>query len=119
MPRGGRIFELYLELMASWKSHTAYRKFLVSKADGEMDAELFDTIVSKERGPFHGFVILACGNICRAARRQRFWLTFVARFHGLARGGVRLLAHYGFLIKQTTYDKMESIILLEQNEKNR
>jgi hypothetical protein len=105
--------------MGSWKAHKDYRKFLREDGDEPMSANRFATIVRAERGPFHGMINLACGNVKPGARKQRFYLTFVARYHGLSRGGIRLLAHYGYLIKQTKYDDMEQAVLAKQMQRNR
>lgn len=79
-----------------------------------MDVGRYNAILKRERGSFHGFVITACGNISTKLRRQRFYLTFVARYHGLSRKGIELLAHFGLLVKMSTYDAMEKSAMQQQ-----
>ena len=107
VPRGGRAFEVYLETMATWKGNKIYRSFIRSDPDGVMDDRTFTSLMEHECGTFHGFIILTCGNINREARKERFHLSLIARYHGLSRKGLQLLSHFGFTIKMTTYDTME------------
>jgi hypothetical protein len=81
--------------------------------------EMYDEFVFIEKGCFHGFILLACGNIAPKCRRQRFYPTFVARYHGLSRKGNQLLAHYGLTQKMSTFDDMEKDMIKEHKKKLR
>ena len=116
VPGGGRLFEMYLEMMGSSESYKQYRSWLRRNNDGVMDVAGYNAILKRERGSFHGFVITACGNISTKLRRQRFYLTFVARYHGLSRKGIELLAHFGLLVKMSTYDAMEKSAMQQQQD---
>ena len=76
-----------------------------------MGVEAYKVLLEREKGHFHGFIMTSCGNISTKLRRQRFYLTFVARYHGLSRKGIELLAHFGLLVKMSTYDAMEKAAL--------
>jgi hypothetical protein len=118
VPSGGRVFELYIELMGSWKVHTDYMKWK-RDGDGIMEQGEYEVMVKAEKGSFHGFILSACGNISTGCRRQRFYLTFVARFHGLSRKGMQMLGFYGLTVKVSTYDKMEKEVIEEHHKKDR
>ena len=105
---------MYLEMMGSSESYKLYRSWVRRNTDGVMDVGGYNAILKRERGSFHGFVITACGNISTKLRRQRFYLTFVARYHGLSRKGIELLAHFGLLVKMSTYDAMEKSAMQQQ-----
>jgi hypothetical protein len=56
-------------------------------------------------GPrFHGYMLTAQG-LFNAQNKQRFYMTFVARYHGLSQLGSDLLASLGWLVPSTTYDR--------------
>ena len=118
VPDGGRVFELYIELMGSWKVHHDYMKWK-RNGDGILAQGEYECMVQAERGSFHGFMLGACDNISTGCRRQRFYLTFVARFHGLSRKGMQMLGFYGLTVKVSTYDKMEKEVINEHHKKDR
>ena len=119
MPTGGRLFELYLDMMGSRTSHEAYRSFLHNNKDDEdayMPADEMQAILERDKGSFHGFIMISVGNISTKVRRQRFYLSFVGKFHGLSRKGLQLLSYFGILIKPTVYDAMLKDMLKEQQQ---
>lgn len=105
--------------MGSWKVHKTYNKFVSEYPHGKMDKDVYDDMVDQEKGRFHGFILMACGNISTDFRRQRFYATFVARYHGLSRKGSQLMSHYGLALKPTTYDKMEQDMVEHHKHKLR
>jgi len=113
------IFEGYLDLMGSLSSSAALRTWRRVHPGTMMPRSKAEDIFKREKGSFHGFILMACGNINTGARRQRFYTTFAARYHGLSRGGLRILAYFGMAIKMTTYDIMQADRLNEQHEKTR
>ena len=82
-------------------------------------AELEVAIIERERGTFHGWVLLSCSNVGAKARKQLFFLTFAANFHGLSNYGVELLAHNGMLMPLTSYQTMTDNMMLDAREKTR
>ena len=78
----------------------------------------YDEVVDRDGGCFHGFVLMALKNMCRNAKRQLYFPTFVARFHGLSRQGVQIMSHFGSLMSITTYDRWEKEFLVEIRKKN-
>lgn len=120
---GGRAFEIYLELMGCYTSHKLLKKHLHSArlpgAPQFMDDALEASIIKRERGCFHGLVLMTLSNISRAGLPQTFYNSFSARFHGLSRTGMNLLSQSGFMMKTTSYDSMEAQIMLDAKEKIR
>ena len=81
-----------------------------------MDEQQWDPIFQREKGSFHGYLLMTCGNISTGAKRQRFYTTFAARYHGLSRGGIRILSYFGIITKMSTFDKMQAIQFQKQVE---
>jgi hypothetical protein len=69
--------------------------------------------IQKIIGPrFHGYMITAQG-LFNAQNKQRFFMTFVARYHGLSQLGSDLLSSLGWLVPSTTYDRCMTTMLEE------
>lgn len=110
VPTGGLILESYLDTLATPLSHEVWRKhckFVKAHGICEMPPDQFAVVCKKERGKFHGYLVMATSNLRPKSKKQQFYLTFSARYHGLSRTGVRILAYYGFLTKLTQMDKLE------------
>ena len=96
---GGRLFEMYLVTLASHKSNAMWKKIQKAVANNpatEVSLEDQNEIIDREQTNFHGFVLLACNSIGRKGKKQMFYSTFIARYHGLSRMGAELLAKYGY-----------------------
>ena len=110
VPSGGLILESYLDTLATPLSHEVWRKhckFVKAHGICEMPPDQFAAVCKKERGKFHGYLVMATSSLRPKSKRQQFYLTFSARYHGLSRTGVRILSYYGFLMKLTQMDKLE------------
>ena len=59
--------------------------------------------VKSERCDFHGWAIKAIANIGNTGKHQLFFVTFVAKYHGLSRLGAEILSSYGFGTKRIQY----------------
>jgi hypothetical protein len=112
---GGRAFEHYLEMMATYTTHKFIKSFARQQPQYgpilKMNAADEATIVKREKGGFMGCVLHTIANIGSNAIGQTFYLAFSARFHGLSRTGQNLIAQYGFMMKTTSYDKAEKDII--------
>ena len=62
--------------------------------DVPMSKEEFDTWVNIIGSRFHGFMMSA-QSLYNAQNKQRFYMTFVARYHGLSQTGSDLLSSVG------------------------
>ena len=110
VPTGGRILESYLDTLATPLAHRVWRKhckFVEAHGICEMPPDEFAVICKKDRGKFHGYLVMATSNLRPKSKRQQFYLTFSARYHGLSRTGVKILSYYGFMMKLTQMDKLE------------
>jgi hypothetical protein len=65
---------------------------------------------------FYGFVLTSCARLKQACRRQLYWHTANAVFHGLSRSGVRMQASLGLMMKMTTFDEMRKEQIAQVNE---
>ena len=101
---GGRLFEKYLVTLASHKSHGMWKKIqraVTNNPATVVSLEHQNEIMEREQTNFHGFVLLACNSIGRKGKRQMFYATFIARYHGLSRMGAEILAKYGYTMSRT------------------
>lgn len=112
---GGRLFEFYLENLATPTSHGVWKNFAkatrLARDDefGANDDELHFGVdvlnmFATEKPRFVGFVINALANISSKCKKQQFYMTASARFHGLSRYGVAQLAQLGSLQRLTLHD---------------
>ena len=114
---GGRLFEKWLTTLASHQSHKMWKKIqraVIDNPDTVVSLERQNAIMDREQTNFHGFVLLACNSIGRKGKRQLFYATFIARYHGLSRMGAEILAKYGYTMSRTMYYDMRKD-LIEQS----
>jgi hypothetical protein len=108
---------LFIENMGSYTSHRSLQKHKTQRAAAGVLVPMADDeqadLVKRERGPFHGYVLCATTNIGNASKPQAFYTTFAARYHGLSRTGVELLAFFGYAMPPTNYDAHQRIKLTE------
>ena len=108
--KGGILFEQYLQLQGSYTSHREYTQHVQAAAlsgdDAFMSEATQEATFKREDGAFHGWVIKAVANIGDTGKKQMFFTTFVARYHGLSKSGADILAHYGYCMKRTLYKEM-------------
>lgn len=111
---GGEAFEFFVEHMGSNASHRALlmHRRKAREEDGPvfMSPEDEAVIIKRERSVFHGLLLLAMSNVSRAGISQGFYTSFTARFSGLSRTGMNLLAQQGFMMKTSAYDNQEKIM---------
>lgn len=123
VPSGGRVFEAYLNMMCRQTTSVLWNKYLRRLgADGAvvpLNDEEFAPLLKRERGTFHGFVLLGASNVGHKSKPQRFYSTFAASFHGLSRQGQEVMAGYGYTMKATNYDTTVAQKLIECAQKNR
>jgi hypothetical protein len=123
VPRGGLAFERFLQQMGSERSVKVLNAR--KKANEGLPVPLpitetaFDIMVERDGGCFHGYVLMAVGNVGNNGKRQLYYPTFSARFHGLSRQGVQLMSHFGGLMSITTYDRYAAIFLTTIRLKHR
>jgi hypothetical protein len=115
VPRGGLAFERFLRIMGSEASlktlhnrEDANEMFDVSE---KVTAAEYDKMLERDGGCFHGFVLMGVGNVGKNGKRQLYYPTFSARFHGLSRQGVQLMSHFGGFMSISTYDRHQAMFL--------
>ena len=107
VPTGGVLLEAYIEGFCCYQTNENMKTVRSQvNSEGKADQDLLHSIVNREAPFFYGWVMRACGRIQTKARRQLFYLSFVARYHGLSVGGQDMLAKYGGMVKRATYDKL-------------
>jgi hypothetical protein len=107
VPTGGLLLAGYLTMNAPPGLYKTWRRYHREWKNGVVEpltiAE-FEPLL-KIIGPrFHGYMITAQG-LFNAQNKQRFYITFVARYHGLSTLGSDLMSSLGWLVPSTTYDR--------------
>jgi hypothetical protein len=112
VPSGGRLFYHFILNYGSWYTWQIWKAH--KKENGQQAApetpfseQRWEAVRHKEGGAFHGFVLSVTRNVVKQARKQLFFTTFAARFHGLSRQGCELLAGFGWMMKARHYDSQE------------
>jgi hypothetical protein len=111
---GGKALGAFLTLFASRRLLAMFRKLIVShEADASVvaDAGFMATVVRDHGARFHGFMIAQAHSA--GLRTQRFFVTFMARYHGLSILGGDLLSSMGMIMPSTNFDRMMKVIVQE------
>ena len=115
---GGLAFEGYLEAVSSDTSHRLWRKYrnlrvqeaLVHAIRPSTEAEvLFDKLVDHAGSKYYQSIAA----LHKTSKKQRFFPTLVAQYHGLSKGGIDLLASYGLLMPSTSFYRERSKALTD------
>lgn len=104
---GGAVFEHYLSIFSSYTSHRVWRAHLTGITAG-LKHDLIsladeNQIVTRERSKFHGWIMSSCNSIGNFGKKQLFFSSFVARYHGLSRSGQDILAKFGYATSKTMH----------------
>lgn len=111
VPVGGRILEMWLVAFAPKSLHRFFKRALKRRRDGEAAISNTDNehIISKALPRFFGFVLFASCSVSQKALRQQFYLTFIAKYHGLSLSGINALSKFGLLSKSTFFHNEMSV----------
>ena len=107
VPRGGLVFGAFITLHGSRRLLATFSRLCRQhSADPTVVApDAFMTEAMKKLGArFHAFMNTAPKS--QGLRTQRFFATFMARYHGLSILGCDLLSPMGTMMPSTTYDRM-------------
>ena len=106
---GGRLFELFIDLMGTPTTMKDWNKFKARRSGLGFNVQLSEQetqeIIDREGTRFQGFVLNASG-MSTAGRKQKFYLTFVSIFHGLSKMGVNILSSFNVTMPSSSYYRM-------------
>ena len=100
---GGFLFEYFIEHNGSDHYMRLYRDALRNEA-GNLGPESTEYFVKGLGYKFLGYVCMILNISGNSAREQMFFATYAARYHGLSRSGVNMLAAIGNMMPMTTLD---------------
>jgi hypothetical protein len=110
----------YITLFASRRQLAAFRKLIVAHeadetivADDDFMAKIYRDLGSK----FHGFMVPQAHSA--GLRKQRFFVTFMARYHGLSILGSDIICGMGMIMPSTNYDRMLKEVVQEAKDQAR
>lgn len=119
-PQLGFLFEFY---MFSTSGYAANRKWLAEVGALIGDEALTDVqqarIRSDNQVMFHGWLMLQITSIGSNGRRQMFYITFIAKYFGLSREGIDLLAAYGYGVTLDMFDDLRKMYKLRAEAQSR
>lgn len=58
---------------------------------------------------FNGWLIMQVAGIGNAGKRQMFYLTFIAKYFGLSREGIDILATHGYGVTLDMFDRFRNM----------
>ena len=113
VPTGGKLLAGYMTMMAPAELYKAWRRHYKAQRNPDalrMTIEEFSPWSKVIGSRFHGFMLTA-QSLYKAQNKQRFYMTFVARYHGLSQMGSDLMSSLGWLVPSTTYDRGVLVVL--------
>ena len=114
VPTGGELFADWIRMVGSRNSKQKLGNLIRDNGHG-IDIDEFNDAMFEELQGFQGFLIPSLARISTGCRKQLFYHTRNAAFHGLSRAGIKNMAALGLMMKLSTYDLMCE----EENTKNR
>ena len=99
--------------MGGWANYKQQRAFAKDNVGALAPHDLEDKIIGSEKNAFYGWVVSSVANIGSKGNKQLFYMSFTARFHGLSTTGMSILASYGSMMKETTYNRVRQDLLAE------
>ena len=109
VPLGGTLFEGYVKVFCTEDCVRKLRRVHEQGDDGPdrvMTTEEFYNAFEPTTRSFYGFLLTSCARLNQRCRRQLYWHTANAVFHGLSRSGVKVQASLGLMMKLSSFDDM-------------
>jgi seryl-tRNA synthetase len=127
---GGLLFDSFVSGFGSYTTTEQLKAHArdVQDAQGGQDDDdevlqvthaLETDIMERERGTFHGWVLISCASVASKSRSQCFYTTFAAKYHGLSNYGIEMLSHHGYTMCLTSFQTMTETMVLESRESTR
>jgi hypothetical protein len=113
---GGLAFEFFLDMAGSYTSHKDKKKFTRNHPGAVMPDEMQEQIIARDKNAFCAWVLTSINNMGLAGKKQMFFMSFTAQFHGLSRMGMSILASYGFMMKKTMFDSVRQDMIQDYAE---
>ena len=116
---GGLFFEYYLNGFASNHVFREYRSMLrKQKEDGDESLTDTQTMVLMDSciGKFTGWLLNSCAGISRNGVGQQFYTSFILKYFGCSRGGLKFAHRLGYAPSITYIDKTTASIYDQTKE---
>jgi len=120
VPIGGLALGAFLTLHASRRLLATFRQLVVAHESDQTivaGSEFMARVNRDIAARFHGFMLTLQHSA--GMRRQRFFVTFMARYHGLSILGTDIISSLGVTMPSTNYDAMMKEIVAEAKLKAR
>jgi hypothetical protein len=98
------LFEQWLAMAGTRNSKKKVTKMKQDNPDG-IPLDVFNLSMFEELQGFQGFLLPTLARLHTGCRKQLFFYTRNAAFHGLARAGIKNIAAMGLMMKLDSYDK--------------
>ena len=110
--------EGYLELQAGYTMHRLWRAILNRRdADGDpvpCSEDEMERILESEANNFMGFFIHSLTSMSSKFMKQRFYLSFFTRYHGLSGYGQEVVAGMGYMTPLSSYKEELKNTIMER-----
>ena len=106
-----------------YSPESVYKLWLATVArcrQGQREMTSFenDSIVGKIEVKFYGYLLVALRTMTQSCNQHMFYLTHVAKYHGMSRLGVGIQAALGWALPLSTYDdRLKSFRSRKQQER--
>jgi hypothetical protein len=108
-------------MASSWVVH---HKWKVLSRDRDANGDFIPVtahdeqwLLRKIQTRFFGWVLTTTSTIVSKARKQLFYHTFIARYHGLSREGSETLSQFGLTMRKTSYDSTRKDVVAMSRSK--
>jgi hypothetical protein len=101
------LYEYYLDMFAPATLHKKWKRArtLALASEDYIPEEEEDAIAGEIESKYYGFIIQSVLDLHRNSKWQRFYISFVAKYHGLSKLGMDILSSWGYAMPSTSYDR--------------
>ena len=119
-PTLGYLFEYYMFAASAYSVNRLWLTKHNAVADGTSMSEADQTYFQEKCiVSFYGWLLMQVAGIGSAGRRQMFYLTFIAKYFGLSREGIDILAAHGYGVTLDMFDRFRAMYAARAEEKSR
>lgn len=105
MATGGYLFEYFITRHCSTHINNKLLAAVRASDDGALSVDVTQYFVKNVGSKFVGFLDFSIATSSRKMKQQLFHITYAAKFHGLSRSGIDMLARIGFMMPTSTLDR--------------
>ena len=109
-PSLGYLFEHYMFSASGYAANRSWLSKVNELVDGaHLSVAYQASVLSDNQVRFHGWLLVQINSVGNKGKRQMFYVTFIAKYFGLSREGMDLLAAYGYGVTLDMFDNLRKM----------